>query len=370
MFRPVIGGAMLSGFLAGAAAANTAGWDHNGSAVSLIVNGTSVEIRYRAPRQGLSEIVEAGDLLFKGSIEGGRLKGNARVFKPGCNPVEYEVSGPFDSSSGEFTLFGSAPILAKNSCEVARYDVSSQHGALTFERIGKQSEDPPLYSGASSSSDDEGGQYTIAQERKERAPPAEKRYQLRFCNKSNIKAWIALAVREGKPRATVIHGWWNIEAGNCKNLYTGSFANFSSTEFGFWAHGRNGSNRAYWPTSATRYTSLCIGDWKYERRNSSGYKCRSGEHIQKFGFFNLERPSGSLFTYTMNLEGHLTYGAPQVARAPSGGGWSPSAADVLNGLATGLAIGNALSGGGGGGGGSYQQQIPVRRAPGSSGISR
>lgn len=347
--------------LASSSSRATADWDHNGSTVAVEVNGSELKIRYVSPRESLSGLVSQGDLLFEGTLDGSAVTGTARVFKRGCAPAHYSVVGAYEAS--QLTLRGPAPVFEKDGCAIAKHE-TNQNSELLFRDILSAREFR-----------EDLDQLLLAGEEQESAKPADKRYKLRFCNKSNIKAWIALSVREGTPRANVIVGWWEVDAGDCRNLYTGSFATFSSVEFGFWAHGRNGTNRAFWPTRAERFQKNCIGSWKYKRRSTGNYKCRSGEDLHSFGFYRIDRPDEQQLVHTTTLEGTLDYGAPQVSRAPPTNDWAPSAADVASGLATGLAIGNLLFGGsmgsaGSGGGGGYQQPIPNRRAPGNSGISQ
>lgn len=190
-------------------------------------------------------------------------------------------------------------------------------------------------------------------------------FALQFCNESNVDAYVALALKESEQDRYTIHGWWQVEKGKCRQLRSGlSFANYSTRYWGFWAHGFNGSNEAYWPTKAEGWTDFCISNQRYERLNRSGYKCSTNEKLRKFGLYQA-KADGDPTIVTFKLQGQIEYGPPVVSSAPS----SPSAADLLGSFAAGLALGNAITSSGGRGGG-YSAPTPQGLTPRRSGISR
>ena len=49
-------------------------WDHNGSVMYLVANGSSREFYYQKPRAGMSEVgAHPGSLLFRGEIDSGHI---------------------------------------------------------------------------------------------------------------------------------------------------------------------------------------------------------------------------------------------------------------------------------------------------------
>jgi hypothetical protein len=96
---------------------------HNGSgmAVTQSFNGSiaHVEIRYDKPHAGLS--ATPGTLLFAGTYDGKRnwYSGVAYVFKKGCPPEPYPVTG-IQGGPG-IVLLGSPPIRDQNSCAIVGY---------------------------------------------------------------------------------------------------------------------------------------------------------------------------------------------------------------------------------------------------------
>jgi hypothetical protein len=105
-------------------------FDHNGSTVQLSRSGSgAVEIRYKVPKPALS--VPPGTLLFRGSEINGRISGEAFIFKDGCQPAGYQVSGT--RQSGYLILEGSAPRRGVG-CSVSGISKKSGHSQLLFQR--------------------------------------------------------------------------------------------------------------------------------------------------------------------------------------------------------------------------------------------
>ncbi len=108
-------------------------YEHNGSTVAWFVDRGEIEATYAVPRPGLAEAgIRAGDILFKGGLENGRIIGRAFAFKAGCPPAGYEVSG--EQVGDRIVLKGYGPHRAASSCTVVSYTVDSPHSRLVFTR--------------------------------------------------------------------------------------------------------------------------------------------------------------------------------------------------------------------------------------------
>lgn len=146
-------------------------FDHNGSVVELTRSRSgTVEISYRVPKRSLA--IPRGTLLFRGSEHNGVLSGDAFVFKDGCSPAPYAVSG---KRAGIYLfLEGTAPRRGAG-CAVIGASKTSNHARLVFER------DPVLNVSDTSATRQlpqtttiplEQGYYVIAQEKCGRASNA------------------------------------------------------------------------------------------------------------------------------------------------------------------------------------------------------
>ena len=108
---------------------------HNGSRMSVRDCGSTLEIRYLEPREGLrAQGVAAGTLLVDGTISRSGVartfRGRARLFRAGCAPATYPVDGTlvlFDR--GPFELSGRAPRRAPTGCGLS----GSRPDRLVFE---------------------------------------------------------------------------------------------------------------------------------------------------------------------------------------------------------------------------------------------
>jgi len=116
-------------------------YDHNGSVVT--VDERSGEIRYQRPKRAIAGTVRPGTLLFKGTFREkagpgesahGTVEGTAYVFKKGCAPAPYRVSGTYDAWT--ITLSGAAPRRDPRSCAILGISNASPHAVLTFEPLG------------------------------------------------------------------------------------------------------------------------------------------------------------------------------------------------------------------------------------------
>jgi Aspartyl protease len=96
-------------------------WEHNGSILYLVVNGSSRELYYQEPRQGMVEAgARPGSLLFHGKSVRGKYIGTAFIFNSRCGQYPYPVSGPILDSYDRVVLTGRAPRVAAD-CSVEGY---------------------------------------------------------------------------------------------------------------------------------------------------------------------------------------------------------------------------------------------------------
>jgi len=107
-------------------------WAHNGSTMSVVTNGTRLEIRYVRPRSGMTAVgVKSGQLLFSGAASDGILSGTAFIFNKRCGPLSYEVSGWENALGSEIVLMGQAP---KVSAQCKRVGSVADRLVFTKER--------------------------------------------------------------------------------------------------------------------------------------------------------------------------------------------------------------------------------------------
>jgi len=97
-------------------------WDHNGSRMGLIAQGTQRNFHYVDPRSALVERgVVLGTLLFEGERIGNRYDGLARIFaSPPCGTFTYRVSGPVSPDQRSVAMYGRAPVV-NSRCEIVEY---------------------------------------------------------------------------------------------------------------------------------------------------------------------------------------------------------------------------------------------------------
>jgi hypothetical protein len=106
-------------------------WDHNGSVMYLVANGSSREIFYQKPRPGMLEAgARPGSLLFRGEINNGQYLGTAYIFNLHCGPIPFEVKGPILDDDERIVLTGQAPRVGQN-CRVYESYTSN----LEFRRL-------------------------------------------------------------------------------------------------------------------------------------------------------------------------------------------------------------------------------------------
>ena len=90
-------------------------WDHNGSVMYLVANGSSREFYYRKPRPGMLEAgARAGSLLFRGQVKDGEYVGTAYLFNPRCGQIPFQVKGPILDNDERVVLTGQTPYVGRN----------------------------------------------------------------------------------------------------------------------------------------------------------------------------------------------------------------------------------------------------------------
>lgn len=111
-------------------------FDHNGSRMMMDHrNGT---ITYAKPKKSIAGSIKPGTVVFKGEpwdqydTKRG-IRGTAYVFKKGCEPAPYAVSGGLYGSWHTLVLKGAAPVRAKNGCAIEGYSMKSPNAVLKFE---------------------------------------------------------------------------------------------------------------------------------------------------------------------------------------------------------------------------------------------
>jgi hypothetical protein len=121
-----------------AAHANVSDWEHNGSLMTLEESGKKRKIVYTEPRSTLNAAgVKQGTVLFDGEEKAdGRMAGYAKLFRAGCDPVDYFVEGAFDKTKGEILLQGQAPIYSGEGCKITGYSDDNSASSLVFRQQG------------------------------------------------------------------------------------------------------------------------------------------------------------------------------------------------------------------------------------------
>ena len=161
----VVGAALFAAYAIQSSQAHAASaslWDHNGSAMRLEEEGQKRRFVYDEPRNSLGPAgVKSGTVLFDGEEKkDGRLEGYAKLFRKGCDPIDYFVEGAYDKTKGEVLLQGQAPIYSGEGCKITGYSDDGSASSLRFSQLdapnryvarGEQAEpdafepDPPPY---------------------------------------------------------------------------------------------------------------------------------------------------------------------------------------------------------------------------------
>jgi hypothetical protein len=117
-------------------------WDHNGSVMYLVANGSSREVYYQKPRPGMLDAgVRPGSLLFRGEANNGQYLGTAYIFNLQCGPIPFEVKGPILDDDKRIVLTGRSPRVDRNCRPYGSYTSN-----LEFKRLkpneAAQSQEP------------------------------------------------------------------------------------------------------------------------------------------------------------------------------------------------------------------------------------
>jgi hypothetical protein len=106
-------------------------WDHNGSVMYLVANGSSREVYYQKPRPGMLDAgARPGSLLFRGEVNNGQYLGTAYIFNLHCGPIPFEVKGPILDDDERIVLTGQAPRVGRDCRPYATYTSN-----LEFRRL-------------------------------------------------------------------------------------------------------------------------------------------------------------------------------------------------------------------------------------------
>jgi len=125
-------------------------WDHNGSTMYLVANGSSRELHYQKPRPGMLEAgAHPDDVLFKGELSDGQLSGTAYIFNAQCGQAPFHVRGSVLDNGGKIVLTGLGPRIGRNCQSNGEYT-----STLEFKLL-KTSEVTQLSSSTTSMANDE-----------------------------------------------------------------------------------------------------------------------------------------------------------------------------------------------------------------------
>ncbi len=113
-------------------------FDHNGSLV--VVDPKRGLIIYKEPKKSIAGTVKPGDVLFRGKPwdlyeAGTSVHGTAYVFRKGCDPQPYEVSGGQGQSWHTLILKGKAPVRDKKGCGIKSWTQTGGNAELVFENV-------------------------------------------------------------------------------------------------------------------------------------------------------------------------------------------------------------------------------------------
>jgi len=93
-------------------------WCHNKSIVGLVETGSQRKFVYYKPNAGLGAAARRDPLLFDGTMEGGRIKGQSLWFNERCGDRRFDAAGEETDANGTrlVTLRGARPSFA-GSCD-------------------------------------------------------------------------------------------------------------------------------------------------------------------------------------------------------------------------------------------------------------
>jgi hypothetical protein len=89
-------------------------WDHNGSVMYLVANGSSRQFYYEKPRPGMLEAgARPGSVLFRGQVKDDQYSGTAYIFNPQCGQIPFQVKGAILDNGERIALTGQAPRVGR-----------------------------------------------------------------------------------------------------------------------------------------------------------------------------------------------------------------------------------------------------------------
>lgn len=116
-------------------------WDHNGSVMYLVANGSGRELYYQKPRAGMFEAgARSGSLLFRGEIDNGQYSGTAYIFNPRCGPIPFQVKGPAADNDERIMLTGQAPRVGRNCRTYESYTSTLEFRRLKPDEVAQYQE--------------------------------------------------------------------------------------------------------------------------------------------------------------------------------------------------------------------------------------
>ena len=111
-------------------------WDHNGSVMYLVANGSSREIYYQKPRAGMLEVgAHSGSLLFRGEIDNGQYSGTEYIFNPHCGAITFQVKGATLDNDERITLTGEASRVGRNCRAYESYTSNLEFNRLKPDEV-------------------------------------------------------------------------------------------------------------------------------------------------------------------------------------------------------------------------------------------
>jgi hypothetical protein len=120
-------------------------WDHNGSVMYLVANGSSREVYYQKPRPGMLDAgARPGSLLFRGEVNNGQYSGTAYIFNLHCGPIPFEVKGPILDDDKRIVLTGEAPRVDRNCRTYGSYMSNLEFRRLKPNEAAESQEPPPV----------------------------------------------------------------------------------------------------------------------------------------------------------------------------------------------------------------------------------
>ena len=141
-YLPFLFGIAVALVMSPALAAQTQLVNHNDSVMRMQIGNaldgvSTVKIYYHEPSEKMGQLVKRGDLFFVGSIrwDTRAVIGDARIYKWGCEPLEYQVKGILSGQRdeiGALELEGWAPTF-DHGCRLEEY-VWNHNSKLTFKQ--------------------------------------------------------------------------------------------------------------------------------------------------------------------------------------------------------------------------------------------